>query len=133
MVSALARERKVRVRATQATHRLMVAMDMARPRMRVGKISAITTQTAGPRPTAKQAANSRMRPRISAAGGGWIRKASASPTRETPMPAEENSSSGLRPTRSMIQSATMVNRKLIRPTITLAPMAADSLCRPPVP
>src|SRR5690349_6894238 len=91
MVSALTSERKVRVRATQATQRLMVAMDMARPRMRVGKISAITTQTAGPRPTAKQGAKQRMRARMRAAWGGWMRNAAARPTRQMPMPAEEDS------------------------------------------
>jgi hypothetical protein len=33
----------------------MVATDMARPRARLGKSSAIQTHTPGPRPTAKQA------------------------------------------------------------------------------
>ena len=40
--------------ARQAIHRLMVAIDIARPRMRVGKSSEIKTHTPGPRPTAKQ-------------------------------------------------------------------------------
>ena len=41
--------------AKQAIHRATVATAIARPRVRVGKISASTTQTTGPMATANEA------------------------------------------------------------------------------
>ncbi len=66
------------VSATQAIHRLTFAMDMARPRTRVGKISDITTHTPGPRPTAKAPSRANIMESTSIAGGGWIRNAAPS-------------------------------------------------------
>ena len=43
------------VTTTLASHKHTVAMAMARPRMRVGKISANSTQVTGPTDKAKQA------------------------------------------------------------------------------
>ena len=39
----------------QASQRQSVAIDIARPRIRVGKSSEMTTHTPGPRPTPKEA------------------------------------------------------------------------------
>ena len=51
MVSAVTNERNVEAISMHAAHSAMVAIDIARPRMRVGNSSAMITQTVGPMPS----------------------------------------------------------------------------------
>ena len=59
MPNNLMRLRKVAVRAVTENQRTMLAMDMARPRMRLGNSSERQTQTPVPRPKAKEATTPR--------------------------------------------------------------------------
>ncbi len=105
-------DRKVNVSTEHAIHSTTVASDMARPRIRLGKISASTTHTPGPSPTAKHAVQPSMHAITSAGEGAAERNARPRQTRQTPIPPAESISSTRRPTLSMSHSATMVAHEI---------------------
>src|SRR6185437_16136967 len=94
---ALESVRNVIVKRVQALHRNKVAMDMARPRIRVGKISERRTHTHGPKPIAKAATHRIIIVNTTGAEGACVRKVMARPVWQTAISPEEISSNGFRP------------------------------------
>lgn len=80
-------DKKVNVSPRHAIHRLIVAMDIARPRMRVGNSSDIMTQTPSLSPTARQATQARTRYRIGTVAAGSSQKMRPSKNSVMAMPA----------------------------------------------